>query len=221
VVRRSAGELEIPGGQKRYRDNPLDPEALVRKPSLSDREWLAKIRDRLMRVVAAQRPYRPLYYNLGDETGIADLAAFWDFDFSEYSLAAMRDWLKERYGSLTALNQEWGSELARWQEVRPVTTREAMLRSDQNFAAWADFKEWMDVAFAHAIAYGAEAIHEADPEAVAAVEGGQIPGWGSYDYSPLAGSIDAMEPYDAVIARSYSARSRSQALRAESRGSPP
>ena len=84
-----------------------------------------------------------------------------------------------------------------------MTTREAMLRSDQNFAAWADFKEWMDVAFAHAIACGTEAIHQADPEAVAAVEGGQIPGWGGYDYSRLAGSVDAMEPYDAVIARSF------------------
>jgi hypothetical protein len=95
--------LEI---KQRYRDNPVDPQALVREPSLSDPEWLTKIQDRLMRVVAAQHPYRPLYYNLGDETGIADLAAFWDFDFSEPSLAAMRDWLKERYGSLTALNQE-------------------------------------------------------------------------------------------------------------------
>ena len=189
--------------KKRYRDNPLDPEALIREPSLSDREWLAKIRDRLMRVVAAQHPYRPLYYNLGDETGIADLAAFWDFDFSEYSLAAMQDWLKERYDSLTALNQEWGSKFARWEEVKPMTTREAMRRSDQNFAAWADFKEWMDVAFARAVESGTKAIHEADPDAVAAIEGAQIPGWGGYDYSRLAASVDAMEPYDAEIARSF------------------
>jgi len=189
--------------KKRYRDNPLDPETLVREPSLSDREWLAKIRDRLMRVVAAQHPYRPLYYNLGDETGIADLAAFWDFDFSEYSLAAMRDWLKERYDSLTALNQEWGSNFARWEEVKPMTTREAMQRSDQNFAAWADFKEWMDVAFARAVESGTKAIHKADPDAVAAIEGAQIPGWGGYDYSRLAASVDAIEPYDAEIARSF------------------
>jgi hypothetical protein len=189
--------------KKRYRDNPLDLQALVREPSLSDREWLAKIRDRLTRVVAAQHPYRPLYYNLGDETGIADLAAFWDFDFSEYSLAAMRDWLKGRYGSLTALNQEWDSNFARWEEVKPMTTREAIQRSDQNFAAWADFKEWMDVAFARAVASGTKAIHDADPDAVAAIEGAQIPGWGGYDYSRLAASVDAMEPYDAEIARSF------------------
>jgi hypothetical protein len=189
--------------KKRYRDNPLDPAALVREPSLSDSKWLTKIRDRLMRVVSVQRPYRPLYYNLGDEAGVADLAAFWDFDFSEYSLAAMRDWLKECYGSLTALNQEWGTEFGRWEQVKPMTTREAMQRSDQNFAAWADFKEWMDVAFARAIESGTKAIHKADPEAVAAIEGAQIPGWGGYDYSRLATSVDAMDLFDAEIARSF------------------
>jgi hypothetical protein len=182
--------------KKRYRDNPLDPAAFVREPSLSDGKWLAKIRDRLMRVVSTQHPYRPLFYNLGDEAGVADLAAFWDFDFSEYSLAAMRDWLKERYGSLTALNQEWGTEFGQWEQVKPMTTQEAMQRSDQNFAAWADFKEWMDVAFARAIESGTKAIHEADPEAVAGIEGAQIPGWGGYDYSRLATTVDAMELYD-------------------------
>jgi hypothetical protein len=182
--------------KKRYRDNPLDPAALIREPSLSDDKWLTMIRDRLMRVVSVQRLYRPLYYDLGDETGIADLAAFWDFDLSGYSLTAMRVWLKERYGSLTALNQEWASEFARWEEVEPMTTREAVRRADQNFAAWADFKEWMDVAFARAIESGTKAIHVADPKAVAAIEGAQIPGWGGYDYSRLAGSVDAMELYD-------------------------
>ena len=57
-------------------------------------QWLNKIHDRLIRSVRALHPYRPLYYSLGDETGIGDLAAFWDFDLSDFSLAAMREWLK-------------------------------------------------------------------------------------------------------------------------------
>jgi hypothetical protein len=130
--------------KKRYWENPLDPSALIREPSLSDRDWLNKIRDRLTRVVSGQHPYWPLYYNLGDETGIADLSAFWDFDLSETSLTAMREWLKERYGSLAALNREWASGFARWEQVEPMTTREAMQRPDQNFSAWADSRSgWM------------------------------------------------------------------------------
>jgi hypothetical protein len=182
--------------KQRYWENPLDLAALIREPSLSDRDWLEAVSARLIRNVRGLQPYRPLFYNLGDEPGIADLAAFWDFDFSEASLTGMRDWLQERYGSLDSLNQEWGSDFSRWEEVMPMTTREALQRSDENFAAWADFKEWMDVAFARAIEKGTAAVHAADPEAKAAIEGAQIPGWGGYDYSRLAASVDAMEIYD-------------------------
>src|SRR6202034_3485381 len=114
----------------------------------SDPRWLAKIADRLTRHVQLLGRYRPLYYCLGDETGIADLAAMWGFDLAPSSLAGMRDWLKTRYRSLDALNLAWGTSFARWDAVMPMLTDDALQRDDGNFAAWADFKEWMDVAFA-------------------------------------------------------------------------
>ena len=181
--------------KQRYWANPRDHAAFMREPSLSDPEWLNKIHDRLIRSVRALHTYRPLYYSLGDETGIGDLAAFWDFDLSDLSLAAMRQWLKDEYDSLGALNRQWGTAFGGWDEVEPMTTDEAMRRSDENFSAWADFKEWMDVAFARALKSGSDAVHAADPGAVSAIEGAQIPGWGGYDYSRLATSVDAMELY--------------------------
>ena len=155
--------------KQRYWANPGDRAAFIREPSLSDPEWLNKIHDRLIRSVRALHPYRPLYYSLGDETGIGDLAAFWDFDFSDFSLAAMREWLKSDYDSLGALNQQWGTAFRRWDEVVPMTTDEAMKRSDENYSAWADFKEWMDIAFARALKSGSDAVHAADPGAVSAI----------------------------------------------------
>ena len=193
--------------KQRYWANPRDRAAFIREPSLSDPEWVNKIRDRLIRSVRALHPYRPLYYSLGDETGIGDLAAFWDFDLSDLSLAAMREWLKDDYDSLAALNQQWGTTFRSWDEVVPMTTDEAMSRSDENFSAWADFKEWMDIAFARALKSGTNAVHAAYPGAVSAIEGAQIPGWGGYDYSRLATSVDAMELYaygeNIPIARSF------------------
>ena len=193
--------------KRRYWANPRDRAAFMRETSLSDPEWLNKIHDRLIRSVRALHPYRPLYYSLGDETGIADLAASWDFDLSDFSLAGMREWLKGDYDSLTALNQQWGTAFSFWDEVVPMTTDEAMRRSDENFSAWADFKEWMDVSFAHALKSGSDAVHAADPGAVSAIEGAQIPGWGGYDYSRLATSVGAMELYaygeNIPIARSF------------------
>src|SRR5262249_11679548 len=50
--------------------------------------------------------------------------------------------------------------------------------------------------FAAAVESGTMAVHAAEPQAVAAIEGAQIPGWGGYDYSRLATIVDAMELYD-------------------------
>ncbi len=192
--------------QQRYRANSTDRAALWRDPSLLASEWQQKIRARLAATVREQARYRALYYSLGDETGIADLSAFWDFDLSPASLAGMRDWLRHEYGSLAALNAEWDTHFVRWSEVRPETTREAMRRGDDNFAAWADFKAWMDVAFARALRVGTDAVHAADPRAFAAIEGVQIPGWGGYDYSLLTQAVDVMEVYDLPLARSLNPR---------------
>lgn len=179
-----------------YAKNPLDPRALIRDPSLSDPAWLQTIRERLQATVASYARFQPLFYNLADEPGIAQTASFWDFDMSPHSLAAMREWLREQYDSLDALNAQWGSGFATWDDVMPMTTREAVMREDDNFSAWADFKAWMDVAFARAVRAGTEAVHAADPTARAGLEGTQIPGWGGYDYSLLAHSVDVMEIYD-------------------------
>jgi hypothetical protein len=115
----------------------------------------------------------------------------------------MRGWLKTQYGDLSRLNEEWGSGFRSWDEVVPMTTSEAVKRTDQNFAAWSDFKEWMDVAFARALRSGADAVHAVDHEALSAIEGAQIPGWGGYDYSRLASSTDAMELDDVELMRSF------------------
>lgn len=183
--------------QARHRADPSDASVFLREPSLSDPVWRDRIAARLKAMVTAQRQYGPLFYNLGDESGIADLAAAWDFDLGAESLAGMRAWLRTQYPSLAALNQEWGTRFDDWDAVTPELTDATLARADGNHAAWADFKAWMDVAFAGAVQAGTRAVHDADPAALAALEGGQVPGWGGYDYFRLAPSVDLMEIYDA------------------------
>jgi hypothetical protein len=179
-----------------YKRNPSSLEAFKRHPSLSDPAWLQKIEQRLKDAARFHSQYRPLFYDLGDESGIADLASFWDFDFSDHSLSAMRDWLQQRYTSLAALNAQWGSEFTSWDRVVPETTNQAMKRTDNNFSSWSDHKEWMDVAFARALKAGADAINSVDPEAYVAIAGAQMPGWGGYDYYRLTAALSALEPYN-------------------------
>ena len=179
-----------------HRANPRDLSAFVRQPSLSDPAALAGVTARLADTVATHRADHPLYYSLGDEPGIADLAAAWDFDLSPDSLDGMRTWLRARYGTLDALNRQWGTNYAGWEQVQPELTTVAMARKDGNWSAWADWKEWMDESFTRAVRAGTDAVHAADPGALAALEGAQVPGWGGYDYGRLAGAVDAMEIYD-------------------------
>ena len=176
--------------------DPASLEAFKRHPSLSDPDWLNRIHDRLVASVKRFSAYRPVFYDLGDESGIADLAAFWDFDFSDESLVPMRRWLRESYGTLAALNRQWGANFTSWDAVMPMTTSEAMKRTDDNYSAWADFKQWMDIAYSGAVKMGVDAVRSADPDAYAGIAGGQMPGWGGYDYYRLAHAVTAIEPYD-------------------------
>ncbi len=179
-----------------YEKDPSSLEPFKRHPSLTDAAWLQKVHDRLVESARRFSPYRPFFYSLGDETGIAELAAFWDFDFSDQSLVPMREWLKQRYGTLAALNRQWGSNFTNWNLVIPMTTNQAMKRADDNFSSWGDFKEWMDICYANALKMGREAVQSVDPEAYVGIGGGQMPGWGGYDYSRIAKSLNAIEPYD-------------------------
>ncbi len=180
-------------GKARLREDPTNRAVFERQPGLSDPAALAAFTSRLEAMVRSHSPHRPIYYSLADEPGIGDLAAAWDADISPSSLAAMRIWLRTQYADLAALNREWGTEYAEWDAVVPQLTSDALRRTDGNYAAWADFKAWMDVAFARAVRAGTDAVHRGDPSARAALEGAQIPGWGGYDYSLLAGAVDAMD----------------------------
>src|SRR5262249_52004653 len=108
----------------------------------------------------------------------------------------MRQWLRQRYGTLAALNRQWGTSFATWDLIMPMTTSEAMKRTDDNFSAWADFKEWMDICYASALKMGNDAVRSVDPDAYVGIGGAQMPGWGGYDYARMTQSLTAMEPYD-------------------------
>jgi hypothetical protein len=177
----------------RQRANPDDQTVYQRTPSLVDRVWQSRIRARLAEHVRAFAASKPLYYSLGDEVGIADLAAQWDFDFSPPALAEFRVWLQTQYGNLDALNHQWGTQFADWNNIVPELTTVALARRDGNFSAWADFRAWMDYSFAQALRLGADAIHASDRDARAAIEGAQAPGPGGYDYSLLPLAVDVIE----------------------------
>ena len=182
--------------KKLYEQDPSNRQALKRSPSFWDPVWRKTVHDRLVSAAERNKPYQPYFYSLADESGIADLGAAWDFDFSDQSLVPMRAWLKTQYASVDELNREWGTGFTTWDSVIPQNTNEAMKNPHDNFASWADFKTWMDISYADALKLGVDAVHEVDRDAYVEIGGAQKPGWGGYDYARLTRVLDAMEPYD-------------------------
>ena len=65
---------------------------------------------------------QPLAYDIRDELSTTISANPFDYDFNPIALAQFRDWLKTQYADLAALNAEWETQFASWDEVKPFTT---------------------------------------------------------------------------------------------------
>ena len=96
--------------------------ALQRDYCLDAPEWRSWARNQMQTVVGKNREHEPLAYNIRDELSTTISANPFDYDFNPLALAAFRDWLKTRYDDLAALNAEWETRFASWDEVKPFTT---------------------------------------------------------------------------------------------------
>jgi hypothetical protein len=177
-----------------------DKQYLLRKPCLNDPAYLASAREDIQTKIRRFAAKKPLLYDLGDECSITSFASPMDYDFSDYALAAFRQWLREQYGSLEALNREWETAFASWDAVVPMTTYEIKEREKtgkENYAPWADHRTFMDISFADSWRQFREWVREVDPETPVGLEGLQMPAaFGGYDLWRLSQALDWIEPYD-------------------------
>ena len=155
-------------------DAGSDPTATVSLRCLTRPEY----RDGMFKVLkqhASVAEHFPVYgYGLGDEAGICGHGQ--DFCFSPTCLEYTRGYLQSRYGSLHALNREWGTEFASWDEVSPMTKPDA--RAHGNIAPWVDHRLAMEDMFAGLVKESADVIRTQDAGARVGAEG--ITGGGMY-----------------------------------------
>jgi hypothetical protein len=122
-----------------------DRESLVRDYSLEDPAWLQKMSERMRKTARDAAAGSPLLYDLRDELSTTVSANPFDYDFSPVSLAAFREWLKERYGSLDELNQQWETRFPSWEEVTPFTTDQIKQRMASGKPEAAQKTDWAEV----------------------------------------------------------------------------
>jgi glycosyl hydrolase family 42 (putative beta-galactosidase) len=117
-----------------------------------------------------------------------------DFDWSPHALSAFRAWLREQYGSLSALNVKWGSAFGAWDDVLPLTTDAA--RREKRYAPWADHRTYMESAFARAYQTVRDGVTAGDPAGHIALSGTQVTNpWNGCDWYRLDQVIDDFLSY--------------------------
>ena len=79
------------------------------------------------------------------------------FCYCLHTLARFREWLREQYGSLEALNATWQINYAAWEEVEPP-------RREEPLAPFIDWRYFMDdVYMARQLAFKTRALRDNDP----------------------------------------------------------
>ena len=175
-----------------------DRQYLRRDPCLH-RDWRDQAKQIIRQKIEPFLKYRPFHYYISDEPSITSYTRAFDLCYSPETVAAFRKWLRREYGSLTALNSEWDSGYAKWEQIEPPTTLEA--QRECRIPAWADFRRFMDLTFADAFRYTQKVVRELDPGGLALVGGTQMPTpFDGSDWWLMSRAFGILEPYFGIDA---------------------
>ena len=130
-------------------------------------------------------------YSLGDEVDTRGACV------ATSCLNAYRDYLKEVYGALDALNHSWGTGFGAWEEVslaEASDNEEARSLKDRNFPRWFDRQAFMSYNFVQYARKYAATYRAMDPQAKTGFEGaGRFVGGDDIDL--IVRHLDFWSPY--------------------------
>ena len=172
-----------------------DTQYLQRPYTLQAEDTHALVAERVARVTEATARYRPVGYSCGDELSVTYYVTPFDYDFGPVALEHFRGWLQTQYDTLAALNTEWQTDFATWDEVMPMTAEEA--RGRGNFAPWADHRSFMEFSLAEFFDFTDNELESHDPGARIGISGTQAAeAYGGYDWWRLTDALDFAQTYD-------------------------
>ncbi len=166
----------------------------ILKPSLFDQAWIQRERTSMEISCRQAAPYQPPAYTLGDENYLARSGT--EVDVSPESTAAFKTWLQQRYPDIDALNAAWRSGHASFDALGEPMLLEEARDQTASFAAWFDFRCFMDDAFAD--------LHETFADVVRGEDAGAKVGWdgfltyhwqAGYDFYKLSRNLELNQVY--------------------------
>ncbi len=134
----------------------------VRHPCLSDPATIEKYTTDATGVLPPLRKFGVFAVNLQDEATLANRHERYEVCFSEYCQARYRKWLKNLYGDVAALNAEWGTNYADFDDITGARTED--VRGTGNFAPFVDFRTFMTDVWVEAMRRVTESLKVGMPE---------------------------------------------------------
>jgi hypothetical protein len=177
-----------------YQPKPTrQPDDLVRDPCLTNPSFRAKVKEDLTKVATRGLRYGVSDFTLGDENLF--VSGRFDLCFSDTCVEDFRRWAREVYGTLDALNAEWGSQFGDWSEVKPQTLAQA--KAAGNLVPWVDHRLHMDSVWAGIHDYSRGVIKQTVPHARVGYEGSDthVSTWSAADYWKLSQAMDLNNIY--------------------------
>ncbi len=154
--------------KKQYQETK-ETRFLCRQPCLHDPVTQREDQDRIRQMIATIKDYQPAHYSLGDENSLTMWGQSFDFCFSEFTLAALRKWLQEKYASLERLNEVYQTAYKDFQEIVPLTSNQAA--EQKNYASWLDHRAFMDRSMADFYQQTKEFVQQQDPGCPISISG--------------------------------------------------
>ena len=177
----------------RYYPENLDGKGLmVRKPCLTDPNFLKKEKDAIIKLTKDKKHYSPIGYSLGDDQGM--MLTGQDACISQTCLPAFRKFLAKRHGNIKALNKSWTTNYTSFDQAEPLSLEDA-LKSGQ-YPRWAEHRMYMDQLFVDMHIWAKKIVRQVDPGARVGFEGPLMDdSWYGYEWKKLLDNLDFMAVY--------------------------
>jgi hypothetical protein len=184
----------------------------VRQPCLSDPERLKEMERTVRAFTADFRPFGPPFISLGGERFVGQTPhGAPDLCWSASCLAVFREFVQEQYGTLEALNRQYGTTCTAWEQVQPG--RWADCEASGNYAPWVDHMLAMDRVATRFFTRAARAVQDTDPRVRVGWDSPVGLEWAAptmrssfvfqlnYDYPALLHVFTGLVPYDSQVER--------------------
>ena len=162
---------------------------LARVPCLTDPVFLKAAKITYSEFGEFFEPISPAYLNLGDECMFAPHGSNEDLCFSETCVRDFQDFVRSEYGSIEAVNAEYGASYKSFTEVVPVPLDKAMA-DPRLVPLWIDHRRHADVVWARHVGRVREWVTGAAPGVRVGYEGS-----GDTGHGPTNGALTATDYY--------------------------